>query len=210
MSLSFPASPSVGQVYQNWIWNGTSWDSAVGVPAAQPGAKVLLRIDIVSAPVATVDWFTPASMFDGTYDELELHIYNVMPAAENSMQIRVSTDGSTFDGAANYVNTWSGAVSSTGANTSGGGAYPGLAVGNVIGITATTGFFGIYKFLLQPNTTRAAQVLWQAMQQNASNAIGASGGGFYNQTATVQGFRCVFTGAPNITRGTFKWYGIKK
>lgn len=26
MSLSFPASPSVGQVYQGWQWNGAAWD----------------------------------------------------------------------------------------------------------------------------------------------------------------------------------------
>ena len=27
MSLSFPASPTVGQQYGNWVWNGQSWDA---------------------------------------------------------------------------------------------------------------------------------------------------------------------------------------
>ena len=30
MSLSFPISPNVGDVYKQWVWNGTSWTIAPG------------------------------------------------------------------------------------------------------------------------------------------------------------------------------------
>jgi hypothetical protein len=35
MSIAFPTNPTVGQVYQRWIWNGQAWTTAasVGVPA---------------------------------------------------------------------------------------------------------------------------------------------------------------------------------
>jgi len=39
MSLSFPTSPVVGQIYQNWIWSGSAWNP-LGGSVAPIGMKV--------------------------------------------------------------------------------------------------------------------------------------------------------------------------
>jgi hypothetical protein len=44
MSLSFPTSPSVGQVYQNWIWNGSAWTTISG-----SGAPALLGVQVFTS-----------------------------------------------------------------------------------------------------------------------------------------------------------------
>lgn len=43
MSISFPASPTIGQIYQNWVWSGSSWD------AVNPGLILQLRKQIFTA-----------------------------------------------------------------------------------------------------------------------------------------------------------------
>lgn len=50
MSISFPASPTVGQIYQNWVWSGSSWD------AVNPGLTLQLRKQIFTASGA----YTPS------------------------------------------------------------------------------------------------------------------------------------------------------
>ena len=71
-------------------------------PIAQPpasGSLVLLSSATVTTAVASLNFFNG---FDGTYDELELHAFDVLPTAEAQAWIRCSADGSTFDTGANY------------------------------------------------------------------------------------------------------------
>ena len=41
MSLSFPASPTVGQIYKGWIWDGTKWVVNTPAPPTSPTTRIL-------------------------------------------------------------------------------------------------------------------------------------------------------------------------
>ena len=92
MTLSFPPSPTSGQTYQNWQWDGAKW-----VPYAAPsvivtsGNRVLLSKQTVTTPVASVAF---TSLFSNAYDIYELDIVDVtVSAAGVFLQARVSADG---------------------------------------------------------------------------------------------------------------------
>src|SRR6516162_7909181 len=94
MTLSFPPSPTSGQTYQNWQWDGAKW-----VPYAAPsvivtsGNRVLLSKQTVSTAVASVNF---AGLLTSTYDLYEVDLYGVQFSA-NSIGIaaRFSSDGGT-------------------------------------------------------------------------------------------------------------------
>lgn len=60
MSLSFPVSPTTGQVYQNWAWDGTKW-----VPAPTTGAR---RIVLEATLTADETGLTAAAWNTIKYD----------------------------------------------------------------------------------------------------------------------------------------------
>jgi hypothetical protein len=180
---------------------------ANAVAGVQPGNRVLLSTTVISTPVATLDWFT-TSMFDGTYDELELVVWNFAPATEAQVLIRCSNDGSTFDSTTSY-NTMYTYGSSVGSGAGNGLASSGLVQANNAGVSAPFGYYGRFRFLLVPSGTRGCMCQWQQVLQNSVAAIAVYGGSFYVGSPTL-GLRFMVAGNFNLTRGTFKWYGIKK
>lgn len=56
MSLSFPASPTIGQVFQNWVWTGSVWAAASGGTLPLPG--------YLSGLTLSNDATTPATVLD--------------------------------------------------------------------------------------------------------------------------------------------------
>ena len=112
MSLSFPASPTVGQIYQNWQWSGTAW-VATGGSNVTSGNRVLLARQTISSPVATVNF----TNIDLSYDEHEIDALYLLPTVTGQyLWMRMSTDSVNWDAGANY--SYSAAYANTG-NTGG-------------------------------------------------------------------------------------------
>jgi len=105
MSLSFPVSPSVGQVYQNWKWDGAVWGPVFGQPnvtsingksgaltlndTTGPGNRILLNRQTVSTPVAAIVF----TGLDATYDEYVVESFGVTYAVADLLAMNISTDG---------------------------------------------------------------------------------------------------------------------
>src|SRR5262245_54647697 len=89
MSLSFPASPTVGQVSQYWKWDGAAWGPVFGQPnvtsingksgvltlndTTGPGNRILLNRQTVSTPVAAIVF----TGLDATYDEYVVESFGI-------------------------------------------------------------------------------------------------------------------------------------
>lgn len=212
MSLSFPASPTTGQNYQQWAWDGSKWVPAQGTK--QIGARVLLSSNVVAptSPVASVNIIRT---FDNTYDQYELEIYDLQPSIEAALMLRCSTDGSTFDAAASY---WASGYSSYSYPTNNsGGAY----AQNVTAITLSTltlsptaanTFKAQVRFSMPFTNDR--QKLFDVKSQHYSGNNGYcswTGGAWYAvaSQAPLKGLQVLLVSG-NITRGVFNLYGIVK
>jgi hypothetical protein len=233
MSLSFPASPSVGQIYQGFAWDGARWTSPWGggslvnsfngrTGAVTPqtgdetsGNKTLLATTVISTPVASVDFF---SGFDGTYDQLELHYYDVAQAGavENGLGLRVSTDGSTFDAGSFYFYSYSYTTPLTAITSSGGNLVAGIAlgVGNPLASAPQRPSYNHVKIRPAPaGGNPFLSLFFQGVLHNAAAGQDSFfGAGTYSPTVQAQskGIRIYVVGANNLSRGTFKLYGIVK
>jgi hypothetical protein len=208
MALDFPNSPTVGQVFGSWTWDGTKWAPTGVVPAS--GSKVLITSVTIAAAVASVDFF---SGFDGTYDELELEMYDLQPATEAASYLRCSVDGSTFDIGADYSYAASFSGTST-PNTPGGFSGNGVTFGQISnqqGTSAAWAYLNRIKLRLGPAGNNPHSC-WTFQSQSHSSVTyaSASGGGEYLNGVPVLGLRVFFAGAVNITRGILKLYGIVK
>src|SRR5215467_8465710 len=112
MSLSFPPSPSVGQAYQQFKWDGAKW---VPNPAAVPG--LVTSVDGVSGAVTTTPFgkfiqsqtasasASIAFALTGNYKRYKLIWDSVLAAtASQKFYLQCSDDGgATWKSAANYV-----------------------------------------------------------------------------------------------------------
>jgi hypothetical protein len=220
MSLAFPASPTVGQNYQQWTWDGAKW---VPNPGAVPGlvtsvngasgavsllgSRVQISRTEISAAVTSVDLFAG---FDGSYEEQEHVLFDWSPTgADAALQARCSTDGSTFDsGASNYGYAWGrfGTDNSgSGAGAFGSAVQLGPAQNNSVNfpLLATVSWK-----IGGPGLRASCTYVMQA--QNGTVLLGSYGSGGYAVNAVIKGIRYYFNGFPNITRGTLIQYGIKK
>lgn len=229
MSLSFPASPTVGQTYQSWIWNGSSWDANVAAQfvtsingksgsltsadVAALGTRVPITSQVVSTPVASVA-FTGLS---AAYDIYEVDIIDFTPAADDNMILRVSTDnGATWDNTARYV--WGYAFIAVSSTTS---VFTGSGIGAVAqaivggqNTSATPNMSTRLQFfrLSKTDGSRKQFLFQQPTLHPTSGDIYNYGGGAYLPIVgvVVNGIRFSNLNAGNITRGTFNLYGIKK
>ena len=230
MSLSFPPSPSVGQGYQQFKWDGAKWvpnpaavsgivasyngRSGVVVPQTgdeTSGNRVLLTSVDIGTPVATVDFF---SGFDGTYDLLELDIYDVTVATDSSSYplLRCSQDGSTFDTGGNYNYQY--IYSAAGAAPGPGGLTGSAAMlmGNSLG--ALGQYANRLHIKFQRSATGRATAIWQLHLTNGTSFYTVTGSGSYTAGGAtpvpVKGLRFGNNGGYNFTRGSFRLFGIKK
>ena len=188
MSLSFPTSPTTGQIYQNWKWSGSSWDPVFGnqfvtsyngrtgavVPVttdATTGNRVLLATFTVTTALAYVTAFQ--NSFDGTYDhyEVEVQEWGMTTTGNDTPGFQVTTDGGT---------TWqTTAIYNTSIN---GGAQTNTTYGFV---TQIAGRFGV--------------VVSQKVAAQALPLVGALGGAAVNY-AFIDHFQDVARGHFAIRR----------
>ncbi|HEY2530313.1 MAG TPA: hypothetical protein VGJ20_20645 [Xanthobacteraceae bacterium] len=217
MSLSFPVSPALNQTYQQFIWDGTAWqpnlqakfvtsvNGMVG-DVSLSGSRVLINKTVISTPIVSVSFFAG---FDGSYDELELHMLDLLPASENSIWVRCSLDGSTFDASALYQYAQTSYTTVGTGALSGGASQTAAVVSGFIGVAAGYGMYEVMSIRLPPSSARVHGV-WQQSSINSGNNYGTSGKWDYAGATPIKGLQLQFNGAPNITHGSFILYGIKK
>lgn len=230
MSLSFPVAPTDGQQYQNWVWSSavgawqpnfaagfvTGFNGRAGAVTFQPsdntsGNKVLLMKQTVSAPVAAVDFFG-ASMFDPTkYDEVELSIWDISYAADQTTPyLQISADGSTVVVTASYNSSYQFVASNSSSSYAGTNSVASMQMapyGTTLAIGGT--FQGCVRVRLA--TVNPSPMTWLLCSNNAAAQIATYGGGYSTAVSTPKGLR--FTtdkGAGAITRGTLALYGVLK
>lgn len=239
MAIDFPASPTVGQLYtyagKTWKWNGKGWELVAGVgptgatgagsPGAtgptgsagggvvQSGGKVLIQAQTVASTVATVDF---TSGIDATYDEYELHYYNVVlsdTSGNTLFCIRISQDAGTTwkSGASDYQ--WTAAYMGDGGNVSAIGsltaAYIQLSYYNTPANAVP--IVGVTRFWTPANTTLKKVFMTDINGQGISGTDlyrGVATGFYYTNNNAINGVR-LFPNLGNITSGVFKLYGIK-
>jgi len=183
-------------------------------PTRMPGDRVLLSSQVVAAPVAAVDF---TGVITSTYDEYELRYWEVnIATAPGALCMRVSTDnGATWRTGANDYQ-WSMRANPTGT--------PGVAD------VGSQGDIQIQLERLTHTSLQSSSVgeikifrptsagVWQAMLTRSrcfdatygfTSVVGHAT--FYaNSVATPYNAIRIFNPAYNITRGTFKLYGIQK
>jgi hypothetical protein len=228
MSLSFPTSPTTGQVYQGWVWDGAAWGSPFGgavvntyngrsgavVPLAGDETKgnrtlIMQKVVVPASPVASIDMFYN---FTNQYDEYALDIYDLQATVSQNLNLFVSTDGSTFLTDASYAYAMMYTGSTGGAVASGGGnAVSGISIGFTPLVSA--GYLGASytKFALPWTTDRYKYFLSESFT-HASGAIYR-----YSQTGVYLGINGLLPlkglsirTAGNITRAVANLYGIAK
>jgi hypothetical protein len=171
---------------------------------------VLITAVDITTPVTAVDFFNG---FDGTYNELELNFWDVLPATEAQPLLRCSIDGSTFDTTAAAYNYMYQQVNSTGTGSSVGSSAPQILLGGVLGVVAQYNCYGRVRILRTPNVRPT--FLFHTTWANSGGIVFAVGGGLYSAGVTtipqlLKGLRFLISGSANITRGSFRLYGIAK
>ena len=181
-AMDFPSSPSVGQIYTpaggapTYIWSGTAW--------SQIGQASLFKISsgVTVAPQASQDiWFPAATGYPGGF---ELLLSNVQPVnTTDSLVMRCSNDGSTFQAAASYRyagQTWNDA------GASGGGIQ--ATANNQIALSGTCSNVAGYKtawklFFPSSDNAQSQQVLFDGWYFNGTNIVKINGIGVNGTTA---------------------------
>lgn len=225
MSLSFPASPALNQVYQGWKWNGAAWDpnyaanfvtsisgQSGALSAAQavgPGNRVLIQSQVLPAgsSVAAVNFFYN---FDNTYDLYDLEIYDLqVSAADLTVGLRCSFDGSTWiTSATGYYYAQIYALSNAaGANTGGQAAYIPVST-----LAQNALVHAVVEFALPWTTDRAKYFIVRSVGNPTSGVQRIAGCGLVGGVLTpLKGVQVgIVSGAGNMTRGVFNLYGIVK
>ena len=180
-----------------------------GTPATI-GNKVLVTAVDIAAAVTNVDFFQG---FDGTYNELELDFWDVSPATEAAPILRCSTDGATFDTGSTAYNYMYQQVNSTGTGSSVGSAAAQIQLGGVLGTATQSNCYGKIRILRTPNVRPV--FLFHTSWANSGGIIMGVGSGIYSAGSSsvpqlLKGLRFLISGSPNITRGSFRLYGIAK
>jgi hypothetical protein len=220
-----PSSPAAGNLWWEsdtgtlWIYytdaNSSQWvvAAAGGVQPVQPGTRVLIQRQDVSAAVPTVTFTTG---IDSTYDEYELHFFNaqVSVLATIGMMLQVSLDGGTTwksDANYQYALRFNASVSGQSGNFETSAAtYLQLTVA----LSGNSSFpaDGIIRFA-RPSSSGICKYFRfeNSGHNNTTSVYSITGAGCYiASTAPVNGIRIGLTGAGNYTSGSFILYGVKK
>lgn len=207
MSLSFPASPTTGQNFQQWSWDGHKWVPAVG--SLQKGTRSLVSTQTVSTAVASVAF----TGIDSSADEWVLEIINVKLSADQGIpQLRFSPDnGTTWDSTSNGYSYGFGTFYNSGASSYLNGVTSAifLSVGQYVGARAT--FNGTIRLWRPYDTTINREVQFDTTGNLYSSGllVRTVGSGNYNPVSNVTGMQFFFNAA-NIIAGTFNLYKINK
>ena len=206
MSLSFPSSPTVGQIYQQWTWSGSAWLPTSSALNIIPGMKVLVQSVAITASTLAATFFQDFS----PYDEWVWECYDVSIAQQVNLLAQLSTDGSTFDnGASAYgyasMQAWAG---NGGGLT--GGVLSGIWVHGAPNVSAVTpsAFQMRTSMLHTSGNTKMFRV--DGMEWGASGVgltVNSNAGDYMTNTLPIRGVRFIpITG--NILKGIFNMYGI--
>lgn len=170
------------------------------------GNLVLLTRTTISAPVTAVSF---PNVFSATYRDYVLEFSDVtVDTNTNSLNVRFSTDGSTFPVTTDYYDTGVFTATATGATVNGqshtavGSAYTG------VGLDATAGFSssGRVKFFF-PRSALYKNALSESITQNSGSGVTTYRGTISRQnTAALTGVQ-LFCGAGNMTAGVVSIYG---
>jgi hypothetical protein len=221
MTLSFPPSPSVGQGYQQFQWDGAKW---VPNPGAVPGlvtsvngqsgavnllgSRVLILRQDVSAAVASVNFI---SGIDSTYDEFELHWYGVQTTGGSFLFARTSNNnGASWDAGTSYSYATMFGNSSAPA-ASGGGANNAslMQISNSIDQTSSRISSGVMNFWPRPSGQSSSLLTRSHTTNNANGLLVAMASGLNTNATGMNGLQ-IGANTGTITAGTFILYGVKK
>lgn len=171
--------------------------------AGQPGLNLISTQS--PSGVTSVDF---TSGIDGTYDEYELHIINLVPAADATLYLRTdSAGGASFDaGASDYeyaIDVGGSIVSSTAA------AQINLSGSFSVESTDDTGFCGIVR-IYKPATSKKCQFTWVAACVSTGPTLRTiNAAGQRLAVDIVNAVRILYNGV-NIASGTIALYGVRK
>ena len=224
--LNFPDTPSIGQTFQQWSWDGSKW-----VPVNNPsvtsyngrtgqvtpqtgdetsGQRVLINRQTVGAAVASVDFL---GFISSNYDDYALDVFGASVSTTSStQQLRASFDGATFSAASVYAYAWI-HTNSNNSSTFGGGAATGaINIGPSMTNEATTVADTRIKFA-NPLSANRKQIMYESSYFNAgSGTFFAAGAGSLvgaNAFSAILGLRYQFS-VGNVLTGVFSLYGIKR
>lgn len=178
--------------------NGTTWQSTA--PAG--GGSLIYLTAATAASSATVDLETGIG---ATYDNYIIYFNNVAPVTEGvnfRFQLKI---GGTYNfitnGAAWNVYVGNPVQSYNTAN--------GNLLGQGMSSDSTNAISGYLMFSSPTSTSIHKRALWFAQGTSGSGFTAASGAGVYTDSASaLTGVRFLFSSG-NISRGTFRLYGIK-
>lgn len=230
MSLQFPASPTNGQTFQGWIWNGQAWAPNVAAQFVTsingktgpltfadvdaPGTRVLLNTQVISAPVANVDFVSGLS---GSFDDYEVTITGLTLSVASLLALRMSVDGGAtyLAGAADYAYTGLTMYVSTTSNAYWGATFNSIAL--CLTHAAVTNVSANF-YLRFPNLRNTAflnkPVIGETQHSDAS--IGGARNHLLGYLAInpptnqVGGLRFFPLQGGNLNTGTFRLYGVRK
>jgi hypothetical protein len=176
---------------------------------SSPGL-VLLSTQTVSSPVAAVEF---TSLIDSTYDEYEIHLYNVIPVDDGgTLELRTSTNGgSSFDatgGNYNYIYKY---ITSAGTeNRQNSASAAEIRLSQVIGSdTNESGVSGVIK-IFTPSLSQYCRFNWHLSFINSIGDLSISyGSGQRLSSADVDAVQFLMS-SNNVESGTFKLYGVRK
>ena len=208
MSLAFPANPTVGQAYANWIWSGTAWDPKPFVVPVASGNRVLIASQTVTTAVAAVD-FTIG--INNTYDVFEVECIDIITPTASAAAFAMR--GSINGGAAwrSGANDYSYGYSNAGpVGYSGGGGSAAYLMLSFDTYPSTTYPLNCFAKIFRPwHASVYGAVLWQTGQcysdGNWYSLIGACQFNFF----AINALRSMFN-TGNIRGGTINLYGIGK
>ncbi len=172
------------------------------------GSLELIAEQTISGNVAQVDF---TDIKENIYDVHRLEIINARSDSDDKdFSLRVSVGGS-FDVGANYHR----ALMSVDSN--GGTEESKATTSSQMDITLHTGNATNEKansYIYIYNAGNSAKMTFNTNQSTTLNVHGnckmVFGGGLYDQTGIVDGFRIFMDGSGNIESGVFKLYGVKQ
>jgi hypothetical protein len=189
-SANLPAQTGHSGEYLTTDGTTPSW-------GALPGRTGLIPIQTqtVSSPVASVDFTTG---IDGTYDEYEFHLMNVVPATDGAqLYLRTSSDGgANFDAGASDYNR--------------GSAMAQIALTGTVGSDVSENGVSGRVHMTRPSVAQYGHFNVAVGFVNSSGAAAETGVfGFRVASADIDGVRFFFSSG-NIESGIIRLYGVAK
>lgn len=180
------------------------------VSAATAAVGLTLIESKTASSSATIDFTTG---IDSTYDEYQIHYWDVMPATDNvALWLQVSKDAGVnwrstagdYRHSVGYVNTVNTGNTNSASDTK-------IQINRGVGNASNRGCAGQITFWNPSGTSRNKwfQLFGQHVDNTGVPEASNGRGAFILDNAAINGIRLLFSSG-NIASGTFKLYGVKK